>query len=285
MRALAWLLWLATVPASAGVVQARIELLPAASVPGGEVLLGDVARLRSSDLAVMRTLVHLPVGRAPRHGEAALLRRADLAQWIRRHTGLAPDALEWSGAQEMRVLRAKPLLRGEDIARAAMDAARSSMSGTGYAGELSVRTLPRDLAVPEGRVRMEVRGLDRGSWPRRMLAWVDVWAGAVFVRAVPVSLHLGGVHAPMLQEAAASDGSVSTEPSAQQAMTRDGEPVAVTRGEWAVLRSTEGSISLEHRVEVLQDGRPGQRIRVRPQGGGGTLFARVLAPGQLELAP
>jgi flagella basal body P-ring formation protein FlgA len=43
-------------------------------------------------------------------------------------------------------------------------------------------------------------------------------------------------------------------------------------------------VRLESRVEVLQDGRVGDRIRVRTPGAMGTVFATVVAPHQLELA-
>ena len=42
---------------------------------------------------------------------------------------------------------------------------------------------------------------------------------------------------------------------------------------------------LESRVEVLQDGHPGQRVRVRQPGGAGLVMARVVGRGELELAP
>lgn len=63
------------------------------------------------------------------------------------------------------------------------------------------------------------------------------------------------------------------------------EPLAVSRGDWAVLRSGEGVVSLESRVEVLQDGRPGQKVRVRQHGADGPILARVVGRGLLELAP
>lgn len=176
MRLAFFLLLCVALPAAAGDVRARIELLSQVDVAAGEVVLGDVARLHAADLGVMRTLVNLPVGRAPRHGEAAVLQRTDLAQWIRRQTGITPDALEWVGPPETRVL-------------------------------------------PASRVQ------------------------------------------------------------------RSDAALAVARGEWAVLRATEGSITLESRVEVLQDGRAGERIRVRAQGVAGPMFARVVGPGRLELAP
>lgn len=60
---------------------------------------------------------------------------------------------------------------------------------------------------------------------------------------------------------------------------------AVVRGEWASLVTRHGPLSLESRVEVLQDGQPGQIVRARPANATGVLSARVVGRGQLELQP
>jgi flagella basal body P-ring formation protein FlgA len=60
---------------------------------------------------------------------------------------------------------------------------------------------------------------------------------------------------------------------------------AVSRGDWASLVTRQGPLSLESRVEVLQDGQPGQVVRARPANATGVLSARVVGPGRLELQP
>lgn len=60
---------------------------------------------------------------------------------------------------------------------------------------------------------------------------------------------------------------------------------AVSRGEWVRLTTQQGPLSLESRVQVLQDGMPGQVVRARPAHAAATLSARVVGPGQLELQP
>jgi flagellar basal body P-ring formation protein FlgA len=44
-------------------------------------------------------------------------------------------------------------------------------------------------------------------------------------------------------------------------------------------------VMLESRVEVLQDGRVGDSVRVRQGGATGIVLARVTGPAALELAP
>jgi flagellar basal body P-ring formation protein FlgA len=249
-------------------------------------VLGEVAHLHSTDLPLMRKLVHLPLGRAPQAGQVAVLRRDALIGWIRQQAGMGPDSVEVQGASQSRVLRAARQVQGEEVAQAALDALRSVMLARGLAGEAHVRALPRDLEVPPGALRLQVRPLDATSLRRRMVAWVDVWSQDMFVRAVPVSLEFSfsesvpgrSAEQPLLLR------DELPEPGSQEGQAH--EPAAVLRGEWATLRSVTGPVTLESRVEVLQDGRVGQKVRVRPSAGAAAMvLARVVGRGQLELAP
>lgn len=60
---------------------------------------------------------------------------------------------------------------------------------------------------------------------------------------------------------------------------------AVTRGDWAQLLARSGNVAVQSRVEVLQDGRKGQVVRVKVPGAQGELLARVVGQGQLEAQP
>jgi flagella basal body P-ring formation protein FlgA len=73
--------------------------------------------------------------------------------------------------------------------------------------------------------------------------------------------------------------------AAGQPVTRaDVEAVSlVTRGEYATLRSVHGPIELESRVEVLQDGGPGQTVRVKLANASSAILARVTGPGTVEI--
>lgn len=271
-----------SLPAAAA-PQASIELLPEARVGAGTVVLGQVARLHASDLGLMRKLVHLPVGGAPAPGDVAVLQRSTLMQWVRRHTALAAGALAWSGPEESRVIGVTAQLRGEEIARAAVEEANAQLMATGRAGHVEARLVPRDVPLPGGEVRLEVRGLEQAGWPRRLVVWVDIWSGGWFVRTVPVGLetvagdrHIGG---PADAMPLAPETHDVASPASERA------PLAVARGDWAVLRAREGAVRLESRVEVLQDGRTGQKVRVRQHGAAGPVLARVVGRGLLEIAP
>lgn len=257
-----------------------IELLPQADVQGETVLLGHVARLRSSDLAVMRRLVHLPIGRAPQPGQVAVLTRESLVLWIRRQTGFAAADVELLGAREAQVTGSAGLVKGEEIGRAAADSLRAWLRARSVQAAVHVRVPPRDVPAYGAEIRLEPRPIEQPVPRKRMVVWVDVWSADTLVRTVPASLELDGLESSVT----GLQGPLETraEPSSSVGM---GEPFAVARGDWATLRSVSGPVVLEATVEVLQDGRSGQKVRVRQRGATAVVLARVLGPGLVEIAP
>lgn len=264
--------------------RATIELLPNAQVQGGTVVLGQVARLHASDLETMRRLVQLPIGRAPQPGKVAVLQHEVLARWIRHETGLSPAQLEVGGSRESQVLGTRPRVRGEDIADAAAQALRAWLAARSLAADIEVRAPVRDVDIAGGEVRLESRPVEYGVPRRHMVLWVDIWMAGALVRTVPVSLEVLGSAAAARADTGA--GALLPErPELQPSATRAAEPLAVMRGEWATLRSVAGPVVLEAAVEVLQDGRAGEKVRVRQRGAAALVMARVVGPARLELAP
>jgi flagella basal body P-ring formation protein FlgA len=277
------LLALVCVPVAAA-PRVSIELLPHASGSGDALLLGQVAHVRSGELDLVRRLVRLPIGRLAPVAGSTTLDRERLAPWILSRTGLQADDVAWTGALRSQVLSTAARTGGKEIGDAAVVAVQELLAATGAAAEARVRALPRDMAPPLADVRLQARPLAPAQLRRSMVVWVDVWSADRWVRTVPVGVVIASqgelpgalVASPPPPRAPAAD-------AAEEARAQ--RPVAVARGDWATLRSVAGAVSLESRVEVLQDGRPGDRIRVRQSGGNGTVFARVVAAGQLELAP
>lgn len=294
---------------------AQIELRPEALVGPGPVTLGQVAYVRSSDLALIRQLVDLPVGRAPTIGQPVVMEREVLSVWLQRRLR-GPATLAWAGPAQSRVGVASRRIPGEEIAAIATQALRRWLADRSERADTALAWLPQDLEVPDGPLRLQPRPL-AAPVRSRMVVWVDVWAADSFVRAVPVSfavqawrdvavavvpLEQGATIAPAQVErrrveVAALDGA----PLAQfggGAMLRVRHDIAagaplrardvalppvVQRGEWASLRSGTGAVLSEARVEVLQDGRPGDKVLVRQTGAMAQVTARVLGPGQLEV--
>jgi flagella basal body P-ring formation protein FlgA len=265
--------------------RATIELLSQATVPGPHLTLGQVARLHSDDLALIQQLVDLPVAVLPRPGDATLLARPALMQWSRRQGALADAWLDWTGADEIRVAREVHYARGRDIGDAALAGVREWLAGLGAPRHLVLASEPRDMEVPGGALRLQVRRQALALHRRRTTAWVDIWVGDVHVRAVPVSVELSSDAAfPWTGAGKLAIGAGSAPAMQRAAQGPERVRAAVGRGDWGALRVVSGAVALESRVEILQEGQPGETVRVR-RATAGVVNARVVGPGQLEVAP
>lgn len=285
MRCLVMLLALAFGAPLFAAPGASIELRAEVQVPGGTVTLGHLARLQSPDLSLMRALVDLPVGPAPPLGQTSRVTRDALVSWLQAQGPLAGAVLTWSGAPESRLVRQGVQVEGSAIAEAALGELRRWMTAAGIAGDAMVATTPRDVHVAAPGIRLQARPPQAAHLRRRTIVWVDLWSEASRLRTVPVTLDVQ-VDAWLLQAGA---GRLNLPARPVRAPATSGiaaaEPLAVERGAWAALRSVTGAVVLESRVQVLQDGRTGERVRVRQQGATGIVFARVVERGVLELAP
>lgn len=131
-----------------------------------------------------------------------------------------------------------------------------------------------DPSRPE-RSRLLVHDVD---WAGRNS--VPVAAGRVAGVAVPATASVRGIDGP-------ADGALRLRRplAAGQVLTRSDVEAAplIARGEYATLRTSQGGIALESRVEVLQDGIEGQSVRVKLPSASSSIVARVVGPGIVEV--
>jgi flagella basal body P-ring formation protein FlgA len=298
-------------------VLARIELRPLAQAAGSEVTLGELASLTSPQLPLLKKLMELPLGPAPRAGETVRVSRETLARWVQARTGLRAEQIEWSGPAAADLQRASNELSGERVAAVARESLREWLAARSTRAELSVTSVPRDLAVPSGQLVVKARAIPQDQViARRTSVWVDLWVDGRFVRTVPVGfdvtaygpayvasrdLPAGAALQPAqmeLREVELSGRAAKLLPprelqqvthpvAAGQVLTAhdvQSRP-AVSRGDWVAVRVRSGGMEMESRAEALQNGGVGQVVNVKPRGATGTLEARVLAPGRVELTP
>jgi flagella basal body P-ring formation protein FlgA len=128
----------------------------------------------------------------------------------------------------------------------------------------------RLVRLPLGRA--PVPGTDTRLSREAVLRWARSQLGGLASRVE----WIGADEVLISQEARGGQG--PGEPRAE----RDATPV-VARGEWVTLLARHGGIELESPAEALQDGRVGQPVRVRPTGASGSIVARVVAPGRVEI--
>ncbi|WP_198971515.1 flagella basal body P-ring formation protein FlgA [Xylophilus sp. ASV27] len=302
----------------------RIEMRSQVQVHGPRVRLGDVAILSSPSLPVLQRALSLPIGQAPRVGETAIIERERIERWLRMR-GLWGAGVQLHGALDTVVSAEGRAIPAEEIVVVARTALMAHLKSAAYPFseqqiELQVVSQPSDFLLPKGGT-LTARPLGNAPITKRMLVWVDASFDGHFVRAVPIHFEVD-VYAgtdmasekfntgkgkrvdstkqsfvdPALPSGLASGDMTATvnrseehllgarlEESAITINSR--KKPAVARGEWVNLVSHQGLVTLESRVEVLQDGQIGQTVRVRQANATGVVLARVSGPGQLEMKP
>lgn len=311
-----------TANADATAALLHIELKDRVQVVQPQVTLADIAQISSTDLDMLRRAMAVPLGAAPRVGEAVSLDRAQLQRWLRTRTGMGAEQVQWLGASVTTVSRSTTEITGESVQSVAEAALRkhleASLAATPKARiELQAVATPANLSLPAATTSLVVRPLDTLPLSSRMLVWVDAFANGQYVRSVSIRFEVA-TYLPVVVAATAlpagttlqssdwaerevdvtrvPDAVVSVPKAAQRVRRaiRSGEVIthahlqgvpAVERGEWANLTAHAGLVALESRVEVMQDGQPGQLVRVKPANSAGSVVARVTGPGSVEMQP
>lgn len=155
-----------------------------------------------------------------------------------------------------------------------------------------------DLFVDERFVRTLTASFEVNAWAELAVAGQDLAAGqsvrADQVRRADVDLtRLRGSRNPAAGGARAEAATLAVGQRLREPL-RAGDPIAtarteseplVRRGTWAAMDAQNGNVSVQSRVEVLQDGRPGETVRVKMPGASGSVLARVVGLHQVELQP
>lgn len=301
--------------ASAG-VQAHIALQDRIQVRRAEVTLADVAQIRTRDLGMIRKLMALSLGPAPRPGEAAVLDARTIARFVRVRLQMPEAGIEWEGASHVRIERSVQSVAGDQLVAASKQQLEGWLRGRYENFSVTVSQDVAGLTIPAGDMTLRVRPLPDNQLPTsRMVMWLDIWVADEFVRTVTVPFdvtvfqpawvarhdmrpgdalrqddfelrvvdvaRLAGKPATSVPEGFRARRSVlAHHPLLESAL--QAVPM-VARGQPVVLRSTVGSIALEARAEALQDGWQGQRVRVRMPASKESIMARVVDGGLVEL--
>lgn len=312
----------AAAPAQSGDLAAgevQIELRPQVTVPNRQVLLGDVAHVRTTELATIQRLVALPLGEAPRPGGQAVLERQALARWIRSRMGIESQRVTWLGVERTVVQATAQTLLAAQVEEVAREALQQWLQARTTRFDLEGSGAGQTLQLPPGQLTLKARPLPAGTRPApRMVVWVDAWVDGAFVRAVAVAFQVEAyqqawvatgdtpasalLQSPLVQQREVPITAVSAaiRPVGEATGVRSVRPLkagdvlttanthkvsAVGRGEWVTLLFKAGPVQLEGRAEALQDGERGQMVRVRMSGATAAVEARVVERGRVEATP
>jgi flagellar basal body P-ring formation protein FlgA len=299
-----------------------VELPAKVQVKKGDVLLTDIAKVHGASLPRQLLLGNVFLGRMPVNGPAMTVEREALSRWVRQQTGLKANQFELKGAPFVEVSWLRSTVSGGSILQVATDGLHRWLMERSGRAELRADSEVADLAVPGDDVLLKVRPINDAVPREQMLVWVEVFSGERFFKAVPVkfnvrawSLALVATQSASAGEQLPNDGVHRVDvnvaklplrvaafvgrPIALDSTTRltravsEGdmltsahfEPLpAIARGDWALLQSGAGAVVLESRVQVSQDAKVGQIIRVKPAQSSAYVWARVKGPNLLELA-
>jgi flagella basal body P-ring formation protein FlgA len=309
---------MAVLAALAGAAQGESALqvyLPRSiQVDGDTLTLGTITVIRAASDTLAQEIAAIPMGRAPQPKEEITLDRATILGRLASH-GIPASQVQVSGADKVVVGRKDTVIPAADIQKAAealLAKTRPSPAGACW----RICRAPKDCVVPAGGpVSLEARPVDRkvtGEAEIEVAAVVggrQTAAGTVVFRlayevreaVAAVDIPAGTVLAPenVTVRAGLSDqappanwtppfGQMAAQPLRagaviRSAQARQPQPATnIRRSSTVVMRIQGRGYALTALGQALDDGCPGQCIRVRNIDSSRVIMARVNADGSVE---
>jgi flagellar basal body P-ring formation protein FlgA len=309
------LLVIAVQPARAA-SQAQIGLAEHVRLDRETVRLGDVASISTHDLALLRRLMALPLASLHSATKPLVLTRPQIEARLRSELGSRLQ-LKWTDVSRVGITPASSQIYGSEILMAAREALRRWLAQHHIQEASVIADDVRDVLAPPGRVQLLTRPLASDkALSERVLVWVDIWADERFIRTIGVSFAVtakldGFVSTPNIHTARntlyapeqqlnedrplnvkSSDATQaqwqssvnSPKHTVQHSAQLKNQPI-VMRGQMVTAVAASVDLSVEMKMEALQDGAKGQWIQVKPMQSGALMQARVLEAGRVELMP
>ncbi|MCH2172749.1 flagellar basal body P-ring formation chaperone FlgA [Myxococcota bacterium] len=265
------------------------------------VMLRDVAELHSGDEGIRSRLLDVTVARAPRVGRRLLLTKHSIGSLLEREVPGLFARSTWKGSSKVLIRAVGRRIDLESYRSLAKSALQEELAGD-Y-GQLFIESVGSEqtLSLPSGQIEVIPRVSQTNRIRKRMLVWLDIdvdshrytsiplWFrvdafqdAVVATRDLPERSPLGKAHGTIhrVDVAALSDSPIrSLERLDGQRLKRpvrvdqvllesDLEPIpAVERGDEVLVTAKSGPVTIEARVVALEDGRSGDAIRVRRNGG------------------
>jgi len=292
----------------------RVHVPRSVRAEGAALRLGDVAVLQSDDAALLAECQTIAMGRTPWSGERLVLERATLAARLATH-GVKGDRIRFTGADQVVVTRAEAVTPAEAVAvaaRAFLEQVRPApaecrwrllrspdalVAPAGSQVALGAVLAPHH-ARGEAKVTVTVTAdgqavgsadvLFRLAYPhRRLVAARDIAPGEVIApENTEVRLETADTPDP-------GDWSVPFGGTAVRAIAVGAEvlpglvqsaraEVVVRRNEGVVMRLAGECFTVTAVGKALEDGRPGDRIRVQNVDSGRIVLAQVMHDGAVE---
>ncbi len=300
--------------------EVRILCRTEAQVRGADILLGDVAEIASTELALASRLNEIRVAARPAFGFTRLVTQQDVLQWAIQ-TGLPGDSIKLLGARETVVHALVTVLEPDELRAISDPVLRAALTHEAGEIEFELSSPMQRLRVPPGRRSLDVRAVLRdgrigaGSAIVDLLVFVDgkEWSKHAvhyrlrrFVDVLVVSRPIArgallGDHnleqrrvesaasaSPFLGAIDAVAGKVAArDMRANEKLTLAhlANPAVIRRGDPVSLVSMKGRIKVAARAVAESDGAVGDRVQVVSLASGQRVQARVEGPGVVSILP
>ncbi len=286
-----------------------IVLKESAEVRGPGILLGEIATIRAEEPAFVEKLKTVEIGRAPLPGFHRILNRDTILFRLKQHR-ITLQRLLIEGPETIRVTTEHGRIRGEELFQTAKAYLLEKRNGDHLL--ITPVSLPPDVLVPKGEVRLKVRPVLNsdpvGSTPLVVEVWVDGKRVRQVSAALRVSL-LGEVvvaararprHALLqaedlkmerrdlsalpdrpLMDLGQALGRRTTKPLFKGEVLLRGsveEPPLVKRGDLVTLIAEAPGLTITAQGRAQGEGGPGHLIRVKNVSSGKEVYGRVESP-------
>ncbi|HHJ13918.1 MAG TPA: flagellar basal body P-ring formation protein FlgA [Gammaproteobacteria bacterium] len=272
--------------------------------------LADVAVMRGADPALLKRLGRVRLGRVPRVGRLTRLDRTRIAQRLNRLIPGIRKYLGWRGAEFVEISSAQSELKKERYLGLAQAYLSDELGRKFIKHEIRPAGEYRTLYLPPGEVEMVPSRGSGGKIGKRTCVWLDISVSGEHYRTLPVwfdvaafaevlelqrDLPAGSVVDPRWVKRSVRDvANLRGTPlgvkdqlegkrarralSAGTVLVAEGiEPLPpVVKGQQVKVRSRAGNITLTLRARALEDGYPGDAIRLERLDGSDSYVAVVI---------
>ena len=285
-----------------------------AEIRGAEVLLRDLADVRSDDAELTARLMGISFGRRPAPGYSRVLSRQDVLLRLVR-AGVGSSALKITGAVQVVLHPRITRLRVEELRDAADPVLRAALELDGTDVEFEPTTRLSTLVVPPGRYSQDLRarltssGISHSSATVEVVVLVDdaefkvvripyrlrrfqqvLLTTRVIKRGEPLSgdnvevrrVETSTANSPYLMALAEVRGKVAARDlrgGHRMTLSTITLPAVVFKGDLVNLVAVNGRIRVATQAVALQDASVGDRVRVRQLSGANIVQATVRGRG------
>lgn len=314
MRAIlcATILLITAIPALAA--KPTIMVRPDCEISGTTCLLADAATFQNADAATTARLKGVTVCSSPLPGKTRMVTREQIITSLRR-AGFADGSVDFLCPAQVSVRRAQSLVTGQQLFDAAKSCAGSTASFPGKV-QIEAQRLPLDQSAPSGSTELRVKAAANRLRKGQNSVPVEIVVDGTVYRTVSVSLTVR-VIAPVLvatkiiSRAEAISGlntaleereitmlpdDVLLETPADCTASSAISEGAIIRKQWVVAQAAvksgdsvlvvveSGGVRVTEKGTAVQDGRPGDRIRIRLAGDVREVRGTVDEPGVVKIS-